>query len=86
MIYRFPKNEVRRKEWCAALGITEIKKNGTVCSDHFDSQISFINTGLSERKRLGPNAVPRISELDELNKIIVETIDPFSENSIVENK
>ncbi|XP_071877380.1 uncharacterized protein isoform X2 [Bombus fervidus] len=59
--HMFPKNELLRKKWMAAINLLETPnfKTACICSDHFDEKSFHDTDELRSRKRLRPDAVPQ---------------------------
>lgn len=65
---RFPLNAYRRDLWLKLLGLLNANKWHYVCSQHFHASDYNVNT--SGGRTLKPTAVPTLSVLENLSRLV----------------
>ncbi|XP_053996236.1 uncharacterized protein LOC128885902 [Hylaeus anthracinus] len=98
--HKFPANNELKQKWMQAIGVTDIKKISTVCSDHFEDDAYHQTDGYTVTKRLLSTAVPILNKCciknitnnivipsvveETCDKICKEEVDEFSFNNSLE--
>ncbi|CAH2089868.1 unnamed protein product [Euphydryas editha] len=72
--HKFPANNELKEKWMEALGIQEIKKISTVCSDHFEDDSYHQTNGYTKIRRLLSTAVPVLNRNNSVLKQITDYI------------
>jgi len=71
---RFPTNNEQKQKLIKTIGITDIKKVSTVCSDHFKDDSYHQTTEYTKTRRLLSTAVPVLNKSSAVLKIITDNI------------
>ena len=74
-LFRFPKDECRRKEWLEICELTEVKEFDVICKNHFHPK--FIRENPGGKILLMPGAKPTRNSNDDVFHVNSSSVDNF---------